>query len=214
MNAPVRSSKCPPPQPPPGLDLSPMGKLLRCLDNNEEFYNFIKGIVNEVLEEEGLIPPGFEWPPLGVRDGTLSAAPGDVGELVAAQFNGNLTNVTSNPGAVFPGLFATPLTAGCWDISYLLQIMGGQVLTGACMLDPALGTPTTIPGNLMGYAICTQTNFSPPAAMPSLPIYCPPTPYSSPNPIQLGFKVFGWSGIGSTVASAPYQFNLYARRTR
>lgn len=205
---------CPPPQPPPGLDLSPMAKLLRCMEDNEDFYNFIKGIVNEVLEEEGLIPPGFEWPPLGVRDGTLSAAPGDIGELVTAQFNGNFTGVSTG-GAAFVGQFPIVLSAGCWDIGYLLQIFGGQVPSGACMLDPnpSLGAPTTIPGNLMGFNIATASQFIGPAAMTALPIYCPPQPYSSAAAIPLAFKVLAWAGSLGPF-NPLYQFNLTARRVR
>lgn len=201
----------PPCKPPECFDI--LSKIEWCYDNSNSWYQFVEQVVVDVLKT--VDPGAFQWPVLGVTDGSLGAAPGYVGELRTQQFTGTFPNVTPQ-GVSFGQMFLAGLPAGCWELSYLLQIFGGQVLTGACSLDMQMNppVPTTIPGNLMSYAIATAATFTGPAAMASLPIACPPTPFSNTAASLIAFRVNVWSGTGTTIPSTTYQFNACARRVR
>lgn len=209
---PVPASGTPGPPSSPPECLSWVERMKWCYDNAESWDQFIEDLVHKVLRENPDIV--FEWPPYGVTDGTLGAPAGQIGELKTQQWTGNFTNV-SPTGSAFNNLFAMALQAGSWEISYLLQIMGGQVLSFGCQVDPNFsGAVQGIPGRLVGYTIATSAAFTGANPMPALPLYVGPIPYANTTPQLLIFQVLAWSGSGTTVASAPFQFNLFARRVR
>lgn len=200
----------PPCKPPECFDI--LSKIEWCYDNSNSWYQFVEQVVVDVLKT--VDPGAFQWPVLGVTDGSLGSAPGYVGELRTQQFTGAFTNVAS-AGTSYGSLFAASVPAGCWELSYQLQVFGGQVLTAYCRLDSQQpSVPTNIPGNLQAYAIATAGSFSGPQPMTTLPVICPPTPFATATPALLIFRVNAYSGVGTTVPSAPYQFNGYARRVR
>lgn len=187
-----------------------------CWDKLKAFYDLTKETVIKVLEDDPSIleevfteNPGLIPVPPAVIDGT-PAAPGEVGELIHAQFLGIFNDVPSG-GLAVGNLFVTPLPAGDWEISYRFSVSGGQVLAAACSLDPTAVPALPIPGNLLASAIASASMFP---ALPNLPVLCPPTPLNTATAVALVFQCITYSGVGLPVPSVPYQFDLWCRRMR
>lgn len=180
----------------------------------------IERIVNNVSNlrgPRGVPGPHQPGPWLGVTDGSLTTtSPGYKGELRQNTVSGNFTNITTQ-GTLFSSLFLTGLPAGCWDLWWSLNIFGSQVSAAYCMLDPSAvpAPPTDIPNNLLGWAVVINNVFVSVPPMPSVPLMCPPTPYSNTAQALLVFRVVAYSaGNPATVPSAPFTFTSYARRMR
>lgn len=200
-----------PPCKPPAC-FSWVQKLEWCYDNCATWYDFILKVVTIVLEENPDIIPPQPLPP-GVIDGS-NAAPGEVGEVRSVFINGNLTNITTAGILVSLAAANFSITAGDWEISTLLQVDGGQVLSIGSTLN-LLFSPTDIPGNLSAYTVATAAAFQGAAAIPTLPCSAGPVRYNfSGQPVVLSFNASLWSGTGVTIPSAPFRFWCWARRMR
>lgn len=202
-----------PPKTTPSFNFAPIQSVEQCWNNSQQLYDDIKEIVDAILAEEGTLPPPFVYPPPGVTDGTPGAPVNFLGEVRVNTVNSNLTNVPTS-GATFGNIATAALPAGCWELSYVLQVFGGNVTQLTCGLDQNLGIPVADPpGNMNTWVIYTPGQFNPPADVPSATLYCPWTPFANSGGTLVSFRIGAW-GIQAIPVTAPFTFTTYARRVR